>query len=202
MLDSEGIIYNSFQSSLTGRIAQLHNRLVQDSGNFQSGDWLYNLITLFSNAVSLVDITLNQFHIKAEYDPLPTWSFNLAVVGSRVNRRMNDKFSWIKQITGKPLDNVEQEMKAFKILKELRNHTQHFDPPCFGFSLEESSSWLNLVSKVAILLLKIRKKISSKPNKGLMQLALLPDVVFHGITTFDRARIVSKGLGYESTRWK
>ena len=202
MLDSEGVLYNSFQNSLIGRITQLHSRIVQTSENFQTGDWLYDLVTLISNSVSLVDITLNQFHIKAEYAPLPAWSFDPSVVGTRINRRMDDKFNWVKQITGKPLDNVEVEMKAFKTLKELRNHTQHFDPPCFGFSLIQAVEWLNLVPKVALLLIKIRKKISSKLNEGLVQLAMLPGVEFRGITTFDRARVASTGLGYESTIWK
>lgn len=201
MLDSEGVLYNSFQKSLTTRIHQLHNRLVTNSENFQDPDWLYDLITLFSNTVSLVDITLNQFYIKAQYDPLVNWSFDITVVGSRINRRMDDKFRWIRQITGNELDNVEQEMSAFKTLKELRNHTQHFDPPCFGFTLEEAAHWLNLIPKVALLLLKIRKKISSKPNEGLIGLALLPQVEFHGITLFDRERVISPNLGYESTKW-
>jgi hypothetical protein len=202
MIDCEGVLYNSFQNSLTQRILELHSRLVSNSGNFQSGDWLYDLITLFSNAVSLVDITLNQFHIKSEYDALPTWSFDPLIVGARINRRMDDKLLWVKQITGNPLDNVEQEVRAFKILKELRNHTQHFDPPCFGFTLQEASNWLNHIPKIGVLLLKIRKKISSRPNEGLIRIALLPEVTFNGITTFDRKRVISKGLGYESTKWK
>lgn len=202
MLDREGVLYNSLQNSLTKRIITLHKRLVASSNSFNSDDWLYDLITLFSNSVSLVDITLNQFHIKAEYDPLPSWTFDPLVVGSRINRRMEDKFHWVKRITGNPLDNVESELKAFKILKNLRNHTQHFDPPCFGFSLEESTDWMNLVPKIALLLIKIRKKIGSKLNDGLVELALLPTVEFVGITTFDRARVAPIGVGYQTTMWK
>lgn len=200
-LDREGVLYNSFQNSLAKRIISLHHRLVTSSHEFETHDWLYDLIALISNCVSLVDITLNQFHIKAEYDPLPGWQFDKSRVGSRVCRRIRDKLHWIKEITGSSPDNIAREMKALIFFKNLRNHTQHFDPPCFGFSLEDASSWLNMVSDIGSLLCKLRQKIGSSLNEQIIELMLLPKVIFNGKVTHNRERVAQLNSGYITTCW-
>lgn len=201
-IDREGVLYNSFQKSLAMRIIQLHNRLVSNSSSFNSHDWLYDLISLVSNCVSLVDITLNQLYLKAEHDPLPGWKFDKAVLGERIHPRLSDKFRWIGQISGNSLDNSQKEMKSFTFLRELRNHTQHFDPPCFGFTLQEVANWLNLVRDIGSLLCNIRRKLNSPLNERIIELMLLPPVIFNGQTLFDRKRTDHINTGYETTKWK
>ena len=104
-------------------------------------------------------------------------------------------------ITGKPLDNVYKEMSSFLILKSIRNHTQHFDPPCFGFTLEEASTWFNMVKDIGILILEIRNRINSTLNTDLIRLILLPNVLFEGDVIFNRPRLEHKNTGYQTTIW-
>lgn len=202
ILDREGILFNSFQNVLADRIISLHNKLIAESVNCLTQEWLYDLITLISNSISLVDITLNQLYIKAEYDPLPCWKFDKEKLGERHAVRLVDKFRWINKITGNPLDNIEKELESLKILKNIRNHTQHFDPPCFGFALEDVKEWLNMINDVGSLLLKIRKKIGSEANEKIYEIILLPRVKFKGVVLFDRKRLPLDNMGYASTCWK
>ncbi len=201
LIDREGVLYNSFQNSLAKRIVSLHRRLVEQSHQFMSADWLYDLISMISNSISIVDITLNQLYIKAQYDPLPSWKFDQETLGSRMNRRLMDKFHWIKQITGISPDNIEEELRALKTLKSLRNHTQHFDPPCFGFSLEEAAGWMNLIPTIGWLLHKIRKMVGAQCNEEIVEMILLPIVEFVGDTLFGRERIRQENSGYVTTCW-
>jgi len=200
-IDREGVMYNSFQNPLIVRIINLRTKLVDNSSDFKSEDWLYDLIALISNCVSIVDITLNQLYIKAEYDPLPGWVFNKENLGERYNRRFNDKIKWVHQITGNFIDDANKEQESFNTFREIRNHVQHFDPPCFGFTLEEVTDWLNMVMDIGMYLLKIRKKINSKINNNLIKLILLPKVKFSGRVLFDRNRLPHEG-GYKSTCWQ
>ncbi|HEX6981306.1 MAG TPA: hypothetical protein VF181_00960 [Balneolaceae bacterium] len=200
-LDREGALFNSFQDAIAKRIISLHNRIVENSQYFQSADWLFDLLTLISNCISIVDITLNHLYIKAEFDPLKDWNFNEKKLGKRYGRRMTDKFKWVYQITGNHLDNFAREKKSFKVLKNIRNHTQHFDPPCFGFTLEEVANWLNMVNDIGSLLLKIRDAIQSPYNKHIIGILLLPNVSFHGKVLFDRKREAHNNVGYETTTW-
>jgi hypothetical protein len=156
---------------------------------------------MISNCISLVDITLNQFYIKAEYDPLPGWQFDKKLVGERVNRRLTDKLHWIKQIAGVSPDDIGDELQALNVLKALRNHTQHFDPPCFGFTLEEAVIWLNLIPMIGSLLFKIRNLIGTDFNGQIVEMMLLPKVEFHGSVLFDRKRLPHDQTGYVTTRW-
>ncbi len=202
LIDREGVLYNSFQNSLATRIVSLHRRLVEQSHQFMKTDWLYDLISMISNSISIVDITLNQLYIKAQYDPLPGWTFDQNVLGSRINRRLLDKLHWIKQITGVSPDNIEEELNALKTLKSLRNHTQHFDPPCFGFTLEDATHWMNMVSSIGWLLHKIRKMIGAQSNEQIIEMILLPTVEFFGDTLFNRERILQENSGYVTTCWQ
>ncbi|MCP4551855.1 MAG: hypothetical protein GY834_07420 [Bacteroidetes bacterium] len=200
-LDREGIIFNSFQLALTSRIVDLHKKLVESSDEFSEPEWLFDFITMISACISLVDITLNHLYVKAQYDPFEGWVFDEEKLGNRINRRMKDKLKWIYCITGNPLDNIQKEMSSFKILKSIRNHTQHFDPPCFGFTLEEAATWFNMVKDVGILILEIRNRINSTLNTDLIKLILLPDVLFEGDVVFNRQRKEHKNTGYQTTIW-
>ncbi|MBI9010554.1 MAG: hypothetical protein JEZ05_11075 [Tenericutes bacterium] len=201
-IDREGCMYNSFQNALAKRILYNHKKLVDESYDFLTSDWLYDLITLISNSVSLVDITLNQLYIKAEYDPLPNWKFDKERLGERHNRRLTDKIKWVSQITGNNLYDIEKELKSLKEIKDLRNHTQHFDPPCFGYSLEDVAKWLNMISDIGMLVHKIRKRLKSVTNIYIYEIILLPKVLINGNVLFDRNRVPQENTGYDSTRWK
>lgn len=200
-LDREGALFNSFQDALAKRIISLHNRLISNSQDFKSTDWLFDLVALISNCISLVDITLNHLYIKAEFDPADNWKFDQSKLGERHGRRMSDKFKWVYQITGNHIANFETEKKSFTVLKNIRNHTQHFDPPCFGFSLEEVSNWLDMVKDIGVLLLKIRDAIGSPYNKNIIGIVLLPKVSFEGKVLFNRKREAHVNVGYETTTW-
>lgn len=200
-LDREGWIFNSLQTKLTERISDLHNKLISNSNKYDEAEWLFTFLELVSHCVSLVDILLNQLYIKAEYDPKKDWIFDKSILGERHNRRFKDKLHWVKNITGNILDNIEKELKSFIVLKNLRNHTQHFDPPCFGFSLEEMAKWLNMIPDIGLLVYKIRKKISSTLNQSLIKIILLPEVEFNGIVLFNRERLPHIHIGYETTTW-
>jgi hypothetical protein len=58
-------------------------------------EWFLDLRTLVSDTVSLVEITLNQLYLKAEYDPLPGWKFDREKLGNRHGRRFKDKLAWV-----------------------------------------------------------------------------------------------------------
>lgn len=201
LLDREGVMYNSFHASIAKRIIKLHNDLVSKSNKISDSDWMFDLISLISSTISMLDITLNQLFIKAEYDPLPGWEFEKSVVGKRQGRRIIDKLKWVHQITGKPLDNINKERKSLLELKAVRNHTQHFDPPWFGYTIEDVSKWLNLIRDIGLLVLKIRNKIGSEGNERLYEIIALPTVKYNGYVLFDRKRPKNNRVGYVTTTW-
>lgn len=176
-LDREGHAFNSFQLLLLKRLLDLRERVTQNSENFMGLDWFQELRSLISDAVSLIDTTLHQLYHKAKYDPLDGWTFDENRLGSRFGRRLTDKLCWVYRITGKHL-NAPIGTKAFLRVKALRNHLQHFDPPCFCYTLEDVASWLNSVRDVADLNWKIRKAIGSPLCEPLIELLLAPDVIF------------------------
>jgi hypothetical protein len=143
-------------------------------------DWLTDLRLLFSESVSLVDITLHQFYFRAKYDGTAHgWRFDDQVVGPRKGIRLMDKFKWIGKITGSPLDDAHDELRQFGILKSIRNHLSHFDPPCFAYTLLDVASWLNLIPALGRLLWKIRKKLGVQLTPPLVKMVLLPKVEIH-----------------------
>jgi len=165
-------------------------------------EWVFDLRTLISDVISLVEITLHQIYTKAEYDPLPGWKFDKTKLGEKHGRRITDKLKWIGQITGKPLDDARDEVISLNNLRCIRNHMMHFDPPCLVVPLEEVGVWLNQVLDIAFLLQKIRSKLGVSISSELANFMLQKDVVFTPEPSFQaRLPIDSIKTGYLSSYW-
>ncbi|AFE06414.1 hypothetical protein COCOR_05502 [Corallococcus coralloides DSM 2259] len=176
-IDREGAMYTSFQQILIGRIAKLRIWLVENSHLTQTDEWFQNFRTLISEVVSLVDNTLHQFYFKAQYDPLPGWKFEPSVLGERHGRRLMDKLAWVYQITGASL-NFPPGKKALVIIKDIRNHLQHFDPPCLAWTCEEMAEWLNHIRLVMQYIWRMRQCASAMPSLSLISLLLQKEAKF------------------------
>jgi hypothetical protein len=200
-IDREGTICSSLQPVVQREIANRWHRLLQTSADFAQDDWMGDLRYLFSDCVSLIDMTLLQLRTKAEFSPLSDWRPELTKLGPRQNRRLHDKIAWVYAITGRHLPDIAEELRALKTIRELRNHTQHFDPPCFGFALEEVSVWLNCVPTIARLAWILRTHVGASLSLPLIRLLLLPEVVFVPRHP-DKPRVpLSDSVGYRSTTW-
>jgi len=178
VLKREGHLYTSFQPQLLKRIISQRTKLIEDSDKSIEDDWVFDLRSLLSDSISLIDITLTQLYIKAEYDPLPGWKFDLNKLGHRHGRRLNDKLKWVYQITGNNL-NIEPEIGSLNILKELRNHLMHFDPPSLVITIEEATEWLNHIISIGLILVKMRKAIGAEISISLINFILQKEAVFN-----------------------
>ncbi len=176
-LKREGHLYTSFQPQLIKRIISEREKLIQNSDKSLTDDWVFDLRNLISDTISLIDIAFTQFYIKAEYDPLPGWKFDKNKLGVRHGRRLNDKFKWIFQITGKEL-NIESEVKSLDNLRILRNHLMHFDPPSLVITLEEATIWLNQIIDIGKILVKFRKAINVDISIDLINFLLQKEAIF------------------------
>ncbi len=200
-LDREGTAISSPQRSIQSRIHTLRSRLVENSSKFMEMDWFQDLRSLFAECVSLIDVTLHQLYYKAKYDPLPGWCFDEQRLGPPHGLRLSHKLQWVHKITGRDLNAPKDEQAAFAAIRELRNHLQHFDPPCFCFTLEDAANWLNLVPLVARFAWRIRMAIGSPVSIQLITLLLAPDVRFVPENPTRRRAKQSAEAGYASCRW-
>jgi len=176
-LDREGLAISSFQNLSIQKVIEARTALVEKSNMQDLGEWFQALRQYTSEAVSWIDTTLHQLYFKAQYAPLPGWSFDKTRMGSRHGVRIADKFAWVGRITGKSL-NPGSELADFHMIRKLRNHLQHFDPPCFSCTMEEAVRWLNAAQGVGRLNWRIREAIGSPLCPELIRLLLLPDVEF------------------------
>lgn len=202
-LHREGYLYTTFQPQLLNRIISQRKRLIESSSFANEADWIFDLRTLISDTISLLDITLNQFYIKAEYDPLPTWKFEKEILGERQGKALNDKLNWIFQVTGKHL-NIQPEMPSLNNLRKLRNHLMHFDPPSLIVTFEEATIWLNQIIDIGKILIKVRKAINVEINTGLINFILQKEALFQPLDR-NKTRILigrSSDEDYLSTTWK
>lgn len=200
-IDREGYVFGGLQLLLQQDILKARRQLVATSASFRTSEY-FNLLRLyFGDCVSLIDITLHQLYIKSEFDPLPGWRFDKETLGTRFGRRLNDKFCWVGVITGRPLDDAREEIEAFNIIKRLRNHLLHFDPPCFAYTMEEVATWLNHARRIAMLAWKIRAKLRSPISGPLIELILAPDVLFVPKDPKAQRLPLSSAVGYGSTCW-
>jgi hypothetical protein len=197
----EGHSYTTLQPQLLYRITSLRNELILNSELALTDKWIFDLRTLINDTISIVDITLNQLYIKAEYDPFPSWKFDLNDLGSRYARRFKDKIGWIYKITGNHLE-AEKYLPSCNILRKLRNHMMHFDPPSLVITIEEATKWLNYVIDVGWLLIKIRQTIGAEISTQLINYILQKEAVFNPESYF-KARLPI-GIGnadYKSCTW-
>lgn len=200
-LDREGTAISSPQLGIQARVLDLRTRLVETSDRFATDSWFQDMRSLVAECVSLVDITLHQLFYKAKYDPLPGWTFDEAKIGPPHARRLAEKLRWVHSITMRQLENTSDEYDSFIHIKDLRNHLQHFDPPCFCFTMEDVARWLNEVLLVARLTWRIRRAVGSSLSVPLIRILLAPEVQF---VPQDPARPrlpQPANVGYASTRW-
>ncbi len=156
---------------------------------------------LLNDCISIVDVTLHQLYFRAQYAPKAHWTFDAEALGNRTGVRITDKFKWIGKITGKGFDNASAELTSFKLLKNVRNHFNHFDPPCVVISIDDAVEWLNLVPAIGRLVWKIRSKLDSQLNRDLVEIILLREVrVNPYIKSTDRIQ-QEKDVGYRSCVW-
>lgn len=200
-LDREGLFFTTFQPQLIRKIISRRNELVSTSSKALDHNWVMELRYLINDTFSLLEITLNQFYIKAKYNPEPGWNFDLKVVGDKYGRRLVDKLNWIRQISGKEF-NYEPERESLMRLKEVRNHFNHFDPPSLVITLEEVEIWLNDIIIIGFLLVRLRKTIGAIISDELLNLIIQKRVIFKPQEAYkERLPLDSKKTGYYSSQW-
>lgn len=204
VLDREGFQWTSFQEPLQRSVLGLRHRLVEWSDRAPSdAEWISAIRALVSDCVALVDITLHQLYFKAQYDPLPNWTFDPHALGDREGRRLGDKLRWVGQITGKPLSGPKYNAarKGFDRIREVRNHLNHFDPPCFACTTEDLAGWLNCTRDVALLLWEIRRAASASLSTPMIELLLAPAVKPVPANPNAKRSPQPSDVGYGSVRW-
>jgi hypothetical protein len=203
-LDREGVAFGTFQVALQENIVRLYNRIIDESHLAVEVDqpvWFHDLRMLINDCVTIVDITLHQLICKAQYDPKPGWKFDSSWIKRRTRTGVMEKFEWIKKIIGQGLDNAEEEKTHFGFLKNIRNHFNHFYPPCVVFTLEDTCEWLNRIPAVGRLLWKMREKMDEPVNTGIVEIVTLPLCEFVPRKP-DLARTPQgNNVGYRSSLW-
>lgn len=200
-LSREGMLVSSFFDAFIRRIIQNRIALVETSTNFFSFDWLFLFKDLVNDSISSIEIVLHLIYNKAQYDPLPSWSFDEQKLGSKYGRRFKDKLKWAYQISGNTL-NIEKQQKSLFWLQELRNHLNHFDPPSFCITMEECAATLNAIVDIGMIHLSIRKALGLGASISLINLVLQPSVVFQPEEKFSkRAPFDAQTEGYNTCRW-
>jgi hypothetical protein len=203
-IDREGAMFASFQTPIQANIVALHHRLVADSHltTSLSNPWRNDLRMLVNEAISLIDITLHQLYFMAQYHGQEQgWRFEPAQLGPRHGQRLKDKLAWVKKITRCDLDDATAELPAFHRLRTVRNHFNHFDPPCVAYTVEDVVGWLNDVPQVGRLAWKIRQKANAQLSVGLIEIVTLPRVEFVPRRP-DWPRVPQpKDVGYGSVVW-
>ena len=201
-LEREGHLYTTFQPQLLNRIINQRVKLIENSHLAIEDEWVFDLRSLINDTISLLDITLNQFYIKAEYSPLPEWKINKSEIEKRYGQRLNDKLNRIYKITGKNL-NIESERKSLDELREIRNHLMHFDPPSLIITIEEATEWLNQIIDIGIILIKIRKAINAEISDGLVSFILQKEAIFNPIPSTRKRKPINKSgkTDYKSSTW-
>jgi hypothetical protein len=200
-MDREGHFFTTFQPQLISRIIQNRTTLIENSDTALHYNWVLDLRALINDSISLLEITLNQIYIKAQFDPLPQWSFDKNIVGEKHGRRLIDKLKWVRQISGNNL-NIETEKNSLDSLRELRNHFNHFDPPSLVVTLEEATTWLNQIIDIGFILIKIRKTMNLPLSTLLINYILQKEAIFNPEPAFiDRLPLDSRQSGYLSSTW-
>lgn len=203
-LDREGAVYRSLQAPLMSNVVTLHAQLVAHSDRAPGLDmvWLNGLRTLLNDCVALVDVTLHQLYFMAKHRGAEFgWAFDEQGLGARHGMRLKDKLAWVGKITGRPLDNARDEVASLVVLKGLRNHLTHFDPPCFAYTMEDAVNWLDRVPDLGRLLWKMRDKMGAQLTPLLLQLVLLKPVAFVPADSAAPRVPQPPHVGYDSTAW-
>jgi len=197
----EGHSFTTLQPQLLHRIIKQRKDLISKSNLALSDDWFFDLRTLINDTVSIVEITLNQLYIKAEYDPLPGWTFDKEKLKERYARKFEDKLGWVYKISGKHLC-AESYVPSCNKLRELRNHMMHFDPPSLIVTIEEATIWLNQIIDVGWLLIKIRQAIGAEISLQLINFILQKEAIFNPEKDYAKRLPIGTGnADYASSTW-
>lgn len=200
-LSREGIYIESFLENLIVRIIHYRNILVKYSNNFFSFDWIFTLRDLINDSISSIDIALHLTYNKAKYNPKSNWVFDEEQLGPKYGRRLNDKLKWIYQISGNNL-NIEKYQNSLELIKELRNHLNHFDPPGFCLVGEECPEILNAVVDLAMIHIHIRKALNLACSVNLINWSLQKPVIFVPQSEFKKRTSFDKNSeGYNTCKW-
>lgn len=204
-IDREGVAFSAFQGIIQENIVRLHRTLIDNcpmAFDLDGLSWFHHLRMLLNECVTVVDITLHQMYTKAENGPCPSgWRFDPLKLGLPHEVRLTDKLKWVFKITGKPLDDARDEVANFIILKDIRNHFSHFDPPCVAYTMEDIASWLNLVADVGRLLWKMRIRMGAPLSKGIVEMITLPVVEFVPQDPSAPRLPQRPDVGYSSSTW-
>lgn len=202
-LDREGFGYASFQHPLQLNVIRMRHTLVVASHLIVEAhpDWINWFRSLVSDCVSLVDITLHQIYFRAKFGGNQTWRFDEAALGPRSGVRLAEKLKWIGLITGRPLDNARDELRAFHKMRKMRNHLSHFDPPCLVLTIDDIAEYLNLIPAIGTLLWKIREKVGAQLTSPLVSMILAPRVLPNQADSARPRPAQTKNSGYRSGAW-
>lgn len=200
LIDREGTAINSPQIGIQQRILALRSGLVAGSAQYARDEWFHDLRQMISECVTLIDVTLHQAFYRAKYDRPIHWSFDEARIGPTHGVRVGDKLGWIFKITGKHID-ATKDLEAFHRIRVVRNHLQHFDPPCFCFTMEDAVGWLNDVLGVARVARGIRRALGSSLSAPFVELLLARPVRFSPEDPARSRLPQAAGMGYGSSRW-
>ena len=179
-VDREGFMISSMVSSLQGWIVSTRSTLVETSNEMFVPDspWLQKLVSYLNALVAVVECTLISLYYRAKYGGDDSgFILDEKKIPSTATQRMDEKIKWIGWITGRPLDDAPEEIAAFKKIKAVRNHLNHFDPPCFAATIEDVAEWLNATQMVGRLQMKMRDKMDLPLSRGLIKVALAKQVV-------------------------
>jgi len=199
-LKREGICIESFLSKVIERVIQKRDYLIQNSDKFYSFDWLFVLRDLVNDSISSIDIALNLVYNKAKYYPNPNWTFDEEKLGSKNGRRFKDKLKWIRIISGNNFD-IESFTDSIFLLKEIRNHLNHFDPPSFCLAAEETPKVLNAVMDIGRIHIEMRKALDLQVSTQIINLFLQKPATFIPRSKYSN-RAIFEDEGYSSCRWR
>lgn len=201
LLTREGICIESFFDKLIVKIIQNRFKLIDNSNDFYSFNWFFTLRELINDSISSLEIVLHLIYNKAKYFPNSGWRFDEEKLGSKYGRRFKDKLKWIPLISGKPF-NIESFRESVFLLKDMRNHLNHFDPPSFCLTAEECPKILNAIIDLGRVHIEIRKSLDLKVSSNLINLILQKPVIFTPELRYSKRLPHSKEEGYNSCLWK
>ncbi len=210
-LDREGFCYAPLMTFLYKAINNARCYLVENSQQMftLADEWMQNFFTYFNASISLFESSLNQIYFKAKYDPKDDAGrgkeskliFDESRLGSVVSAKLMDKLKWVRICTGLDLETNEHR-QSIELLRQVRNHINHFNPPVMACTAEELARWLNMSIDIGRLLWKIRKLMHLPPSKELCTLILTPKVLFVPRNPSQNRGILKKEAGYASSCWQ